>query len=358
LEFDHVILPGLDRGNASRNQELLLWHERLSTHGEPLLLMGSLPEKGGATDSLYDYLKREHRLKEQLENTRLLYVGATRAVKQLRLLANVTRRDEGSDDMKTPSENSLLHSLWPQIKDQAIILDAALSRDTRANDSNTPKTTATILRLTTDWKTPNFPHNELLAAYRGHEYQGNEMLELDSLALQQHAQEEQSHQLESCFRCLLFAICQRGSDYWKNVDSSSLQILVNNQLQQSNLQVDASLGQHLFSKLQQVLNDVTGQWLLSNSHQQARTNWQLSEVQCVEESSEIFQHRIARSFVENNQHWLIELDIQSAANNEQFSNQQRAQLVSAANALSQLSAVPVKAAIYFANSEPPRLIEL
>jgi len=358
LEFDHVILPGLDRGNASRNQELLLWHERLSTHGEPLLLMGSLPEKGGTTDPLYDYLKREHRLKEQLENTRLLYVGATRAVKQLCLLANVTRRDEGSDDMKPPSENSLLHSLWPQIKDQAIIIDTTLPRDTRANDTNTPKSAATILRLATNWQTPNFPRNELLAAYRGHEYHGNEMLELDSLALQQHAQEEQRDQLASCFRCLLFAICQRGSDYWKNVGSSSLQILVNNQLQQSNFHVDASLGLHLLGKLQQVLNDETGQWLLSNSHQQARTNWQLNEAQRVDENSEILQHRIARSFVENNQHWLIEFDTQSAANNEPLISQQRAQLMSAAGALSQLSSVPVKAAIYFACSETPRLIEL
>lgn len=348
LEFDHVILPGLDRGNASRNQELLLWNERLSASGEPLLLMGSLPEKGGQTDALYDYLKREHRLKEQLENTRLLYVGATRAVKQLRLLANVSRRDQGNDEMKPPSENSLLHSLWPQIKDQLIIIEEPTNKHTIAADRN-----VTLSRLPPDWQTPAFPRGDLLASFRGHEFQGNETLD-------QHTdpQIEQLDRLNHCFKRLLLAVCQRGSEYWQQTDDNALKALISSQLQQTGLAPDAATLQQFSQQLRQVLSNEQGQWLLSNSHQQCRTDWQLNESQPVGEQTEIRQYKIDRSFVINAQHWLIDIDSHSDQANEESLEQTESQLRAAAQALGQFSQYPVKAAIYFTHSEALRLIEL
>jgi len=348
LEFDHVILPGLDRGNASRNQELLLWHERLSTSGEPLLLMGSLPEKGGDKDALYDYLKREHRLKEQLENTRLLYVGATRAVKQLRLLANVIRRDEANDEMKPPSENSLLHSLWPQIKGQAQIIESSGDTGTEERQAST-----SLSRLPSDWKTPDFSHGDLLAEYRGHEFRGN-----DTLGSSNDEPIAESANEASCLKSMLLSLCQLGSQYWQQTDYAALQNLLANQLQQFGLKNDSPGSIKIMQQLQQVLRDQQGQWLLDNSHQQSRTNWQLNERITIGETVEVIQHTITRSFITDNQHWLIDFDMQLTPCDEQNIIQKSESLKAAASALSQLSALPVKAAIYFAGAENPSLIEL
>ncbi len=348
LEFDHVILPGLDRGNASRNQELLLWHERLSTSGEPLLLMGSLPEKGGDKDALYDYLKREHRLKEQLENTRLLYVGATRAVKQLRLLANVIRRDEGCDEMKPPSENSLLHSLWPQIKDQVTIIE--VSDDTSSEE---PPTSTSLSRLPSDWKTPDFCHGNLLAEYRGHEFQGN-----DNLISSNDEPIAESANEANCLKSMLLSLCQLGSQYWQQATPAALNNLLANQLQQFGLKNDSPAALKIMRQIRQVLNDHQGQWLLDSSHQQSRTHWQLNERITIGETVEVIQHTITRSFITDDQYWLIDFDMQLMPSNEQIIAKKNTSLAAAANALSQLSDLPVKAAIYFVGAETRTLVEL
>jgi len=348
LEFDHVILPGLDRGNASRNQELLLWHERLSTAGEPLLLMGSLPEKGGDKDPLYDYLKREHRLKEQLENTRLLYVGATRAVKQLRLLANVSRRDEGNDEMKPPSENSLLHSLWPQVKEQMLIIESSDSAATK-----TQKVTTTLSRLPSDWQTPDFSHGSLLAEYRGHEFRGN-----DDLDTEKDLQTNESVNEVSCLKNVLMNLCQLGSHYWIQAAPNALQNLLANQLQRFGLTNDSPSANKLTQQLQRVLADQQGCWLLDSSHHQSRTNWQLNERITSGEIVEVVQHSITRSFIVDEQHWLIDLDTQPSPCKEEVIVQKSGPLNATARALNGLSALPVKTAIYFAGGETPTLFEL
>jgi len=351
LEFDHVILPGLDRGNPSRNQELLLWHERLSTAGEPLLLMGSLPEKGGDGDALYDYLKREHRLKEQLENTRLLYVGATRAVKQLRLLANVVRRDENSDDMKTPSENSLLHSLWPQIKDQLEIVDA--SNNIAGTECGVSETASTLSRLASDWHHPDFQQGQLLASYRGHEYQGNNVpeLELDVQAYSATAQAQ-------CLKSLLLSIAELGSQYWQQAEPQALDALLKHHLQLSGLQAHTDNAIAVKQRLKAVLACQQGQWLLDNRHPGARSNWQLNERISVANKIETQQHLIDRSFVVDDQCWLVQVDTQTVTANQQTAEPNKVHLIAAANALSQLNSRSVKVAVYFAASEPPMLVEL
>ena len=347
LEFDHVILPGLERGNPSRNQELLLWHERLSNAGEPLLLMGSLPRKGGEKDALYEYLKREHRLKEQLENTRLLYVGATRAVKQLRLLANVSRRDENSDDMKPPSENSLLHSLWPHIKDQLTLVD---NKTTIAAQQNEPRRPAYLPRLPVDWQAPDFPRGELLATYRGHEYRGNDFTFDDAVIDNQQLR-------ANCLKKLLMAVCHKGADYWSLAGSDALRGLVEQQLSIAGLFAEPELVTELERHLTTALHDPKGQWLLANTHHDARTGWLLNEQVMAGETSTILQHPIDRSFVDDGRHWLISF-APPTDSTDPASDVSETALRAAARALAQHSNLPVSAACYFLNEDSATFIEL
>ena len=77
LEFDHVLLPFLDRQTKSTEAPLLRW--RLQDNR---LLMAARQ-----TGPLYDWLAEEDRQREQHELQRLLYVGCTRARRTLLLTA-------------------------------------------------------------------------------------------------------------------------------------------------------------------------------------------------------------------------------------------------------------------------------
>ena len=96
LEFDHVLLPFLDRQTKPTAAPLLRW--RLQ---ENRLLMAARD-----TGPLYDWLAEEDKLREQHELQRLLYVGCTRARRTLMLTA-VHPGDK-------PARGSLLNLLWPR----------------------------------------------------------------------------------------------------------------------------------------------------------------------------------------------------------------------------------------------------
>ena len=96
LEFDHVLLPFLDRQTKPTEAPLLRW--RLQ---ENRLLMAARE-----TGPLYDWLAEEDKQREQHELQRLLYVGCTRARRTL-LLTAVSPGDK-------PARGSLLNLLWPR----------------------------------------------------------------------------------------------------------------------------------------------------------------------------------------------------------------------------------------------------
>ncbi|MEJ2088754.1 MAG: UvrD-helicase domain-containing protein [Gammaproteobacteria bacterium] len=100
LEFDHVLLPFLDRTTSRDEAELLLW--RALPQG---LVMGVRDDAGA-----YEWLMRENRYRERHEWQRLLYVACTRARRTLALFA-VASAD------RRASESSLLSLLLPAIED-------------------------------------------------------------------------------------------------------------------------------------------------------------------------------------------------------------------------------------------------
>lgn len=100
LEFDHVIIPFLEKKPRGEDTKLLLWLEK----EKGLLLSPIESERSESGHGLYEYLKNFHYKKRELEKTRLLYVAMTRAKKGLYLFCSIT---EGKDPQKT----SLLHPI-------------------------------------------------------------------------------------------------------------------------------------------------------------------------------------------------------------------------------------------------------
>src|SRR5262249_54354347 len=88
LEFDHVIVPALDRATRGGERRLLRWIDLPNETGESNLLISPTPAVERQDESDLDaYLKDLLRQRDSHERARLLYVAATRARRTLSLSA-------------------------------------------------------------------------------------------------------------------------------------------------------------------------------------------------------------------------------------------------------------------------------
>ncbi|CAA2991155.1 ATP-dependent exoDNAse (exonuclease V) beta subunit (contains helicase and exonuclease domains), partial [Olea europaea subsp. europaea] len=113
LEFDHVFVPSLERELNRGREPLLRWLDLPRAEGESDLIMAPVPaigdDEGGEVTG---YLKRLIARRAANEQTRLLYVAATRAKHTLALSAAPKARADGS---VIPRYGTLLASLWPAV---------------------------------------------------------------------------------------------------------------------------------------------------------------------------------------------------------------------------------------------------
>ena len=160
LEFDTVILAGLGYLTRADGSRLLMWRE-YSDGDQPHLLLAPIQETGGQGDAAYGYLRTIERKRRDHESTRLLYVAATRARKDLHLIGHIAHGAEG-DDVKSPDSRVLLSKIWkvaePEfsraLKDSREEVDA--TDVTRPEDVGVP-----LLRLSAEWE-PVDPPEELI----------------------------------------------------------------------------------------------------------------------------------------------------------------------------------------------------
>ena len=143
LEFDHVIIPKVDRSTKVDEHKLLSWLEITKTNGKTELIIAPLSQ---TSNSVYQYLRKIDRKKASYEATRLLYVGLTRAKKSI-LLTGI--------DTQQPEAGSFLEQLRrsPNLKN----LEEKSSNDTNTS-SDTPHHQTDpnhyLTRLASTWQSP------------------------------------------------------------------------------------------------------------------------------------------------------------------------------------------------------------
>ncbi len=112
LEFDLVLIPGLERSTNRSRSELLNWLELDPPDGEAAhILLAPIGSRGEQTDGLNQWLSRVRRSREHAELRRLLYVACTRAREALHLFAACEAQRDGT--ARTPAEGTLLRAAWP-----------------------------------------------------------------------------------------------------------------------------------------------------------------------------------------------------------------------------------------------------
>ncbi|MFA4970960.1 MAG: UvrD-helicase domain-containing protein, partial [Sulfuritalea sp.] len=168
LEFDTVILPGLDRETAGRDMPLLAWDSFPLASGERLIAAPVNQRRGKAAGepTVYDFLQRMEKERSRNEDARVLYVAATRAVRRLHLVGVARRDEEGA--LVAPRAASPLARLWPAV--EAEFVRAAAGADEGrlksalqpARQEGLAEFVPQLLRLrepvaTPGWRAPDLP---------------------------------------------------------------------------------------------------------------------------------------------------------------------------------------------------------
>ncbi len=172
LEFDSVILPGLDRGSRANDPPLLQWRLRpgAGPASQPRagerdgfrLLLAPIKEAGEVSEPIGEFLARLGAAEDDAESARLLYVAATRAASRLHLLAAALGRQEnGQPVVQAPSRRSLLAKCWPFAEAAfarsaiavggAVVQAEGMPSPVPLADSNRS------IRLSADWSLPELP---------------------------------------------------------------------------------------------------------------------------------------------------------------------------------------------------------
>ncbi|MDH4165324.1 MAG: UvrD-helicase domain-containing protein [Gammaproteobacteria bacterium] len=161
LQFDTVIVPGLDRVGASDAPPLLRWLKVPRRDGHQLIIAPVAETGAGEGNPLYQWLGRLEREKLLQEKRRLLYVAATRAERSLHLLGScevIADRKSGELRVRAPAQASALGLLWvePSLSG-AFDRRLAETGDIEGEEGRVIARDPVLRRLPDDWQRPEAP---------------------------------------------------------------------------------------------------------------------------------------------------------------------------------------------------------
>ena len=331
LEFDHVILPNLGASTRVADSQLLLWMERASSNGNHLLL-APMRRSQDDNDPMYHYLSQIDKQSDALENTRLLYVAATRAREQLHLLgsASCDKLDDTGAPILKVNGNSFLAQLWPQVEQHFIkrlrTLDQACVNTVAINEENTEN----LKRLSKHWRLPEDWQDHRLQLRAPH----NPIASYDMAPQNTHPEH-----IGTLVHRLLQIIAEQNlqqcpvSATWIQYQLLSLGTLPH--------QVE-NAAQQVLRAIEYSLADERGRWILHN-HQQAQNEYPISAVI----AGKVQHFIVDRTLVDdNNQRWIIDYKTSMGETTELIHSYQP-QLESYAQAFALLEDRPIQLGLYF-----------
>lgn len=334
LEFDAVILPGLNRIPRGDAEKLLLWQEVPGddTDGGGGLLLAPIAETGGDADPTYNYIKGLHKEKNAYETGRLLYVAATRARRRLHLVGSVRRSTANTP--VSPDPRSLLRFLWPAVEPVFISASEAENEpdavadgpadgmgDVGAGDAESE--VLPIRRLKKEWSLPRLPPDAILQTPDREPAEESVAKEDRRFGLRFDWAGVVVRMTGTVIHKWLRIICETGVDGWDENRLSAVAGRIRADLAGSGMhpdRLDEAAG-HVISALARSVSDEVGRWILS-SRESGRCEYPLSGVA----HGRVHHVVIDRTFIdENGTRWIIDYKsgIHTGAGLEAFMEQER-----------------------------------
>jgi ATP-dependent exoDNAse (exonuclease V) beta subunit len=114
LEWDVVMVPGLERLAQQDSPSLLTWEEMdYASEGTARVMLAPIEGKGEESRELNAWLKGMQRARKAAERKRLFYVACTRAREEVHLFAAPEMKKDGEISRRS---GSLLDAAWPAAK--------------------------------------------------------------------------------------------------------------------------------------------------------------------------------------------------------------------------------------------------
>ena len=342
LEFDHVILPGLARPSGSDKKPLLRWSQHIDEDNQMSLIMAPLGAHDEEDDSVYSYLKQEESFKTRLENTRVLYVAATRAIRKLYLSASLkAAKKEG---WQAPGKATLLAPIWDSIEE-------GLNQQHYSVEigPDKPKAAAQVVslqhirRLPASFETPNLPLGSMIV--------GSE--DTQSVAENQLGKNlsNRAQLMGTVLHRTLKQIANEGVEKWPLKRIELLSFAWAAQLKEKGILASPEELNSLSAAINTMLKDPKGQWIL-HRHPQAACEQALGYYQ--PDQKRAGTSIIDRTFVDLGVRWIIDYKFSTIGADEtaeQFATKQtsayQGQLRHYANLYKGLQDNPVSCALYF-----------
>lgn len=270
LEFDTVILPALARQSRSEDKALFMTREYSSASGSGMII-GPLGDD--QQDGIYQYLDHEKTESQLIENTRLFYVAATRAVKQLYILFSASINEKSAEPL-APARNSLLASSWESLRDavewhvpeQSDTAQQALVEfeqiDLLAADTSVDL--QPLDRLPKGWQLPDWRFNNPLQDY----YLKSDF-DNDSLPLAPAPDAMVAAGVGTAVHGIFEHLHRVGVQHWQDRDKQQRYQWVTGLLRQQALPEEllAEATELAVRAVDNTVGDQRGRWILSNQHQ-------------------------------------------------------------------------------------------
>jgi ATP-dependent exoDNAse (exonuclease V) beta subunit len=283
LEFDHVILPGLNRrpGGLSESPLLATFSDCEAVFVKPKL--------GEEKQSIYNFIRAFNKRAERNEERRMLYVATTRAIRTIHFIAGNLCKLE-------PYKGSSLSYLWPGIEndfEKQIKEDKDPAKDNEMPDQKTR-------RLPDNWSLPEDIQVKSLwsppienITEDDHEFTefkwAGEAIKIVGIVVHRTLQQ----------------MAEDGMESWtverlKSEEHSFIKLL-----HQYGVPLDEreKAINYIFDALTNMLNDERGQWILSNDHDGQRNEFPVSGVV----NNRLIKRVIDRTFLDKDRtRWIID----------------------------------------------------
>lgn len=370
LEFDHVIVAGLDRKPQSDKHQLLLWLERPRLHRGSDLLLAPIKEASEQENKIYSHLKAIEQKKSYNEISRLLYVAATRAKKSLHFFACLDSGDNGEE--KTPAKGSLLERLWHCSNQHEHWLEQKYNDKISIQEDKTVVDKICLSRLSSDWDTilaNGLPTPFLEYLDRGKSFVNNSVKKpinncnsnnqklnnpyfKHNFTLPDDARARMGTVIHQCLQKFAHDIEQNYHNFTDLVQYiASQQIIWKKLLIQAGFYHDFEIHlKKIALALKNTQKDQIGKWILSREHREARNEYAITTVV----NNEIRHLVIDRTFIDkDNKRWIV--DYKTSAPNgielaqffEQEQEKYQPQLELYALAFSKTEDRPIWLGLYF-----------
>jgi ATP-dependent exoDNAse (exonuclease V) beta subunit len=277
LEFDVVILPGLEQNIKNDDQQLLLLDAR--DYFEQYLLLAPIRAAIELEDPIYAYLAWCEKQRQAYETLRLFYVATTRARKQIYCLAEIPENEKVA---------GMLGKIWSAVQHEFKQTDIATTTVIEKNHS--------LRRLPQQWFAEN-PYNAKILETKNIDFNLPQQDWLRIAGVVMH---------RMLWRIATIGCENFGAEYIQQLPQIIQKSLRALQLQTNHAAAEALIMQAITN----MLSDEFGKTILSGSHPEAYAEWRLTKPY----QDECEQIILDRVFIDQDRNlWLVDYKlIQSA----------------------------------------------